>query len=579
MIINIFKKEERSKKCDVCHIIVSKMAKYSIGLDYGTLSVRALLVNIETGEEAGVSVYEYPHKVMETRIPTGKKIPVGWALQHPQDYMDGLMFTIKDIMKKSAVMPEEVVGIGIDFTCATMLPTYYNKMPLCYNEKFKDEPHAYVKLWKHHGGEKEAIYIDQIAKERNEKWLDLYGGKVYSECFIAKALETLRYAPDVYEEADRFIEAMDWIAWQLTGTETRSICGNGFKAFYHHENGYPSKEFFKALDERMECFIEEKVDAPMKAVGETAGYLTKEMAATLGLMPGTPVGTGMIDAHCGVPGNGISKSGTMLVVVGTSSAHLILSDKEAKIPGICGVVKDGIMPGYYGYEAGQCCVGDHFAWFTKNCVPESYELEAREAQISIHQLLAEKLNNYKAGQSGLLALDWYNGVRSPLMDFNLNGLIMGMNLLTKPEEIYLALIEATAYGTRLIMERFEKEGITIDTVVLSGGIPMKNPMLVQVYADVLNRNIMISDTSQPCARGAAILGAAAASKEVTGYNNVNEIAEKLGKIKDEVYRPKKENVEIYDQLYSEYQTLCEYFGHGVNDVMKRLNKIRDIQNQ
>lgn len=555
------------------------MSKYSIGLDYGTLSVRALLVDIETGEEAASSIYEYPHGVMETHIPTGRKLPINWALQDPQDYVEGLILTVKDVIQKKGILPEEVIGIGIDFTSSTVLPVKREeKMPLCCMEKFRNEPHAYVKLWKHHGAEEEAQMIDKVAKERGEKWMSLYGGKVSSEWMIPKILETVRHAPEVYEEADRFMEAVDWIIWQLTGEESRTACAAGYKAFYHHEMGYPSKEFFKALDPRMENLVEEKLDAPIKSVGETAGYLTESMSRVLGLLPGTPVGTGIIDAHASVAGSGICGPGEMMIIVGTSSCHMLLSETEAGVPGICGIVKGGIMPGYFGYEAGQSCVGDHFAWFTQNCVPESYEQEARAKGIGIHQFLTEKLEGYKAGQSGLLALDWFNGVRSPLMDFNLNGMILGLNLLTKPEEIYLSLIEATAYGTRMIIEQFEKGGVPVNSIVLSGGIPVKNKMLVQVYADICNREIKISGSNQASAMGAAILGIAAAPERTTGYKDANDAARKLGKVRDEIYYPKKENTEIYNQLYEEYKKLHEYFGTGPNDVMKRLNKIREITN-
>lgn len=553
------------------------MAKYAIGLDYGTLSVRAVLLNIETGIEEAIAIYEYPHGVMEVQIPTGKRLPSGWALQDPNDYMEGLCDTIRSVMMQSMVSKEDVVGIGIDFTAATVLPVKADRTPLCSLPEFQDEPHAYVKLWKHHGGEEEALLIDRVAKERGESWLPLYGGKVSSEWMMPKILETIKHAPQVYDAADRYIEAVDWITWQLTGVETRSACCVGYKAFYRQEAGYPSKEFFKALDPKMEHVVEEKLDAPIKEIGETAGYLTEEMAETLGLLPGTPVGAGIVDAHASLIGAGITKPGNMMIIVGTSSCHMFLSETEAGVPGIAGVVKDGIMPGYYAYEAGQCCVGDHYAWFTENCVPESYKIEARKKDISIHQLLTEKLKGYKAGQSGLLALDWYNGVRSPLMDFNLNGLIMGMNLLTKPEEIYLALIEATAYGTRLILEGFEEAGMPVDAVVLSGGIPLKNKMLVQVYCDICKRPIRLCGGSNASASGAAILGIAAADASVTGYKSVNEAAEKLGRIYEKVYLPNPENAAVYDQLYAEYKTLHKYFGKGENDVMKRLNKIRDMQ--
>lgn len=554
------------------------MGKYAIGLDYGTLSVRALLINSDTGEEIASSVYEYPHGVMETQIPTGTKLLAGWALQDPRDYLEGLIVVVKDVMHQSAVKPEEIIGIGVDFTASTVMPVKSDKTPLCCVPDFQDEPHAYVKLWKHHGAEEEAMIIDKIAKERGEDWLSRYGGKVSSEWMLPKIFETVRHAPHVYEEADRFIEAMDWLIWNLTGEETRSACCAGYKAYYHHESGYPSKEFYKALDPMLENIVEEKLHAPIKAVGERAGLLTETMARTLGLVPGIPVGTGIIDAHASVVGSGIGKPGTMMIIVGTSSVHMFLSEEEISVPGAAGVVKDAIMKGYFGCEAGQSCVGDHFAWFTKNCVPESYEQEAREKGIGIHQLLTEKLEGYKAGQSGLLALDWFNGVRSPLMDFDLNGVILGMNLLTKPEEIYLALIEATAYGTRMIIELFEKAGSPVDSIVLSGGIPQKNEMLVQVYSDICKRDIKIATSSNASAMGAAILGVAAADAEVSGYQTANEAAEKLGKINDKVYRPNPDNTVIYDNLYEEYKMLHQYFGTGVNDVMKRLNSIRNMQN-
>ena len=549
------------------------MGKYAIGLDFGTLSVRALLVDIYTGEEIASSVYEYLNGVMETRIPTGKKLPMNFALQDPKDYMDGLVITIKNIMKQESIYAKEIVGIGIDFTSSTILPVKEDKTPLCNLEEFIDEPHAYVKLWKHHGGEEEALYIDRIIKERNEDWISLYGGKVSSEWMIPKILETVRHAPHVYDEADYFMEALDWIVWQLTDEQTRSACGAGYKAFYHHERGYPSKDFFKALDPKMENIVEEKLNAKVKSVGDVAGYLCEEMAEKLGLLPGTPVGTGIIDAHASMVGTGISKPGEMMIIVGTSSCHMLLSETEVGIPGVCGIVKDGIMPGYFSYEAGQCCVGDHFAWFTKNCVPESYKAEARQKDISIHQLLCDKLKDYKAGQSGLLALDWFNGVRSPLMDFNLNGMIMGMNLLTKPEEIYMALIEATAFGTKMIIEQFEKNGVPVNSIVLGGGIPAKNKMLVQVYADICQKDIKLASTSQASAMGAAILGVASAPQEVTGYKDIYEIASKLGKIDTHVYKPNIENKEVYDALYHEYKTLHTYFGKE-NHVMKRLNGLR-----
>lgn len=547
--------------------------KYVLGLDYGTLSVRALLLNIETGEETSVSVFEYPHGVMDSQLPGGEKLPSDFALQYPEDYLDGLKNTVCSVMQKSGICPEQIAGIGIDFTSSTILPVNKDAVPLCFLEEFRSEPHAYVKLWKHHGGEAEAVQIDELAKECGEKWHSIYGGKVSGEWMMPKILETIHYAPHVYRTADYYIEALDWLVWKMTGQLTLSECMAGYKAFYHEGDGYPGADFFGKLSPEMEQVIADKMSAPLKKSGEIAGYLSDEMAQFLGLRPGIPVASGMIDAHASVLGSGICEPGTMMVIVGTSSCHMILSETENGIPGVGGLVKDGILPGYFGYEAGQSCVGDHFEWFVQNCVPAAYKKEAEQKGIGVHQLLEEKLKGYRAGQSGLLALDWFNGVRSPLMDFNLNGLILGMNLQTKPEEIYLALIEATAYGTRMILDSFEEAGIPVDSIVLGGGIPKKNRMLVQVYSDVCNRTIRICGSSNASARGAAILGAAA-GKDETGFANVAEAVKQLGSIQDEVFAPDPENARIYKQLYAEYKTLHDYFGKGGNDVMKRLNAMR-----
>ena len=550
------------------------MNKYAIGIDFGTLSVRVLLVNVGNGREEAMSVCEYAHGVMESHLPCGKVLPADFALQDPADYLEGMIMGIRQVLAEKKVLPEEVIGIGVDFTSSTVLPVKKDKIPLCCLPEFSGEPHAYVKLWKHHGAKKEAQQMDEIAKKRGEDWLSFYGGKVSSEWMIPKILETLHEAPRVYQEADRFLEALDWIIWYLTDTEICSTCGAGYKAFHRHDSGYPSVDFFRELDPRLEHVVEEKLNAPLKTVGECAGGLCIRMANVLGLRPGTPVAAGIIDAHASVPGCQISEPGTMMLIIGTSSCHLMLSETEAGITGVGGLVKDGILPGYFGYEAGQCCVGDLFGWFVKNGVPERYHQEAREKDLSLHQLLTEKIKDYRAGQSGLLALDWFNGVRSPLMDFDLNGMILGMNLRTKPEEIYLALIEATAYGTRMIIEQFEAAGVPVKSIVLGGGIPVRNQKLVQVYADVCRREIRLAGTAYASALGAAILGTAAAPTEVTGFENIKEIVQKLGKVSTEVFIPDQTNADVYDQLYEEYKTLHCYLGTGENNVMKRLNALR-----
>ena len=551
------------------------MSKYSIGIDYGTLSARALLIDIKTGEELASSEMKYPHAVMDTELPCGKKLGIDWALQDPQDYLDCLIFTVKSVLAESGVNPADVVGLGVDFTSCTVLPTKADGTPLCFLPEFKENPHAYVKLWKHHAAQYCADKLNETAEAMHQDWLALYGGKISSEWAIPKIMQIAEEAPEVYNACDRVIEAGDWLVWQMTGKEVRSACNAGYKELWHYKNGYPSKEFFKALNPMLENVVEEKLEAEIKDVGTCAGYLTEAMAEKMGLEPGTAIAVEIIDAHASVPACQIGGPAKMLMIMGTSTCHMLLSEKEAGVPGTCGIVKGGILPGYFAYEAGQSCVGDHFGWFVDNCVPASYIETAKAEGMNIHQYLRSKAEKLKVGESGLVALDWWNGVRSVLMDFDLSGLIVGMTLQTKPEEIYRALIEATAYGTKEIILAFEKAGVPIDELYAAGGIASKDPMTMQIYADVCNREIKISGSTQSGALGSAIYGIAAAGEEKTGYKNVNEAAQKLGRIKDFTYKPIPENVKLYEDLFAEYRTLYEYFGKGANDVMKRLKALKN----
>lgn len=547
------------------------MTKYALGFDFGTLSVRAGLVDIISGEETAHSESAYPHAVLDTALPGGRKLPSGFALQDPADYLICMKKAVREILNASANDPADIIGIGIDFTSSTILPVKKDGTPLAFLPQYKDEPHAYVKLWKHHGAEAEGRHIESVILERNEPWFVTYGGKVSGEWMLPKVLETLRKAPEVYRDADRFTEGLDWVVRQLTGNEVCSVCGAGYKMFYH--GSYPSRDFFAAVDPNL-ADISGKLPAPIKMIGERAGRLTEEMADQLGLIPDIAVGTGIIDAHASVLGAGIDRPGTMMIVLGTSACHLILSESEKGIPGVGGLVYGGILPGYYGYEAGQCCVGDLFEWFTENCVPARLEDEAQRMKISLHGLLAEKLAGYKAGQSGLVALDWFNGVRTPLNDYDLNGLIVGLNLHTKPEEIYMTLIEATAFGTRAILEQFENAGIPVKEIILGGGIPARNKLLVRVFADICGRNIRVCGTDHASCLGAAMLGIAAAGQELSGYSDIFEIVRRLGRGGNQLFVPDPQNARVYNELYNEYKALSDLFGRSGNGLMKRLNNMR-----
>ncbi len=550
------------------------MAKYSIGVDYGTLSGRALIVNNETGEELSSAVFEYPHSVMSECLPSGKKLGFDWALQHPQDYLDVLYNTIPAVLRESGVSKDDVVGIGLDFTACTILPAKKDGTPLCFLDEYKDEPHAYVKLWKHHAAQYLANKLNEVAEERNEPWLKNYGGKISSEWAIPKIWQVLTEAPEIYDAADTFIEAADWVVWQLSGKENRNSCCAGYKEMWNKKTGYPSKDFFKALDPRLENVIEEKLSTDISPMGSKAGELTEAMAEKLGLNAGTAIATAIIDAHVFVPAAGIAEAGKMLAIMGTSTCHMLLGTEEKQVKGMCGVVEDGILPGFFGYEAGQSCVGDHFQWFIDNCLPASYYEDAKVKGMNIHKYLREKAQKYKPGESGLVALDWWNGNRSCLVDVDLTGMILGMTLLTKPEEIYRALIEATAYGTRMIIETFREYGVEVNEFYAAGGIAKKDPMTMQIYSDILNLPIRIAGSDQGGALGSAIFGSVAAGKANGGYDDVFSAASKLGKVLDTKYEPNPDAVKVYDKLYAEYKILHDYFGRGANDVMKRLKEIK-----
>ena len=547
-----------------------QMKKYSMGIDYGTLSGRVLIVDIENGQEIASSEYAYPHAVMDDQLPSGKKLDIDYALEHPADFIDVLKIAVPDAVKKSGIDASQIIGIGVDFTSCSVMPVKADNTPLCFLEKYKDEPHAYVKLWKHHAAQDEANKITAMAQKMGEKWLDIYGKKTSSEWLFAKLWQILDEAPEIYDDMDCFLEAGDWLTWFLTGNLKRSACQAGYKAFWNKGlGGYPSKEFFKALDPRLENVVEEKLKVDVVPLGTCVGGLTKQAAELMGLKEDTPVAVSVIDAHVCVPAVKIASPGKMLAIMGTSTCHMLLAEEEKPVPGVCGYVEDGILPGFIGYEAGQACAGDHFAWFVENCVPESYRVEAKKQGVSIHVYLQQLASKLSAGQSGLLALDWWNGNRSILVDADLTGLMLGMTLTTKPEEMYRALVEATAFGTRMIIENFEKYGVRVDEFYASGGIAEKSPFAMQIYSDVIKKPIRISGSTQSCALGSAIFGAVVGK----AHPDIVTAAEKMGKLKDVVFYPDEKSSQVYDKLFAEYATLQEYF-FKQNDVMKKLKHIK-----
>ncbi len=549
--------------------------KYAIGIDFGTESGRAVLIEVADGREVATSVHHYANGVIDEYLPGSDfRLEPDWALQDPNDYLEVFKKTIPAVLRESGVDPADVIGVGIDFTACTMMPTKQDGTPLCFIPEWRDEPHAWVKLWKHHAAQPEANQLNKIARKQGYTFIDRYGGKISSEWLIPKIWQILDEKPQIYAEADRFIEAADWVIWMLTGVESRNSCTAGYKAIWSKKDGYPPKEFFKALDPRMENLVDEKLSREISSLGDRAGRLTAEAASWSGLNEGTAVAVANVDAHVSVPAAAVVDVGQMVIIMGTSNCHMVLGNEERIVPGMCGYVEDGIIPGFFGYEAGQSCVGDHFAWFVENCVPAAYMQEAGERGVDIHTLLEEKAAHLLPGESGLLALDWWNGNRSVLVDVDLTGLLIGQTLATTPEEIYRALIEATAYGTRTIIETFNENGVPVREIVATGGLPDRNKLLMQIYADVTGLEIRVAAAQQTPALGSAMFGAVAADKDVGGYDSIYDASKAMAHLRDEVYQPNLTNKIIYDQLYTEYVHLHDYFGRGGNDVMKRLKKLK-----
>ena len=550
------------------------MAAYSIGLDFGTESVRALLVDVSTGAAVATAVEPYPSGVIDQRLPaTGERLPPDWALQDADDWLTGLERTIAAVLSISGIAPAEVVGLGVDFTSCTVLPTTAEGTPLSATAAWRAQKHAWPKLWKHHGAEPEAERVTALAAERGEGWLLRYGGRISSEWLLPKALEIATHAADVYDAAHRIVEGGDWVVWRLTGVLARNACAAGYKGTWHKRHGYPSSEYLRALRRGFENLYQEKVAGPVVAPGTNVGQLTPEWAARLGLSPHTAVASPIIDAHAAVLGGGVARPGTFVMMMGTSTCQLLMAEEERPVEGMAGVVEDGIVEGHFAYESGQAAVGDLFAWFAHHGTPASYHHEAAEQNVSVHELLTGKAQHLQPGGSGLLALDWWNGNRSTLGRSDLSGLIVGLTLNTRAEDIFHALVEGTAFGTRAIVESYTQQKLPVDSIVAGGGLT-RNAMLMQIYADVTGRAIAVAGAPQASALGAAMLGAVAAGKAAGGSATLREAVERMAPPPSRVYTPDQQRARQYDVLYREYTRLYDEFGRGRNDLMKTLRAAR-----
>ncbi len=546
------------------------MSKYSIGLDFGTESARAVLVDIESGITVASSVKTYQDGVIDEVLPgSNVRLAPDWALQNPIDWLTSLEYSVQEVMKTKDVLPEDVVGIGIDFTACTILPTYADGSALCEKESNRSKPHAWPKLWKHHAAQPQADRINTMAMDMGEKWMPYYGGRISSEWLLAKALQMLEEDRDLYLATDYIIEGADWVVWQLTGTMVRDSCTAGYKGNWIKSIGFPTKAFLTSLDPEFGDLYQTKYAGKILDPGMLAGGLSEAWAVRLGLRAGTPVAVPIIDAHAAAIGGGVSGPGTIFLTMGTSTCHMLMSEEEVLVEGISGVVDGGIVSGLYGYEAGQAGVGDIFAWFVDNNVPGNYYQAAEKKGVSIHDYLSEKAALYRPGQSGLLALDWWNGCRTPLVDADLGGVVFGYSLQTLPEEIYRALIEATAFGTRLIVELFHDAGISVNRLCGGGGLT-KNRFLLKTYADCIGLPIEVASSQQPSAMGAAILGAVCSGY----YDNVRKAVEAMAPTPDLVIEPDMQNKDVYDIIYKEYKKMVNLFGRDKGSILKTLRSLR-----
>ena len=546
------------------------MSSYVLGIDFGSLSGRAAVVRVSDGAVLGTADTQYRHQVMDQRLTAGdgQALPPSFALQNAPDYLEVLWDAVPRAVEASGVYPADIVGIGLDVTAATVVAAKADGRPLSTLPEFADHPHAYVKMWKHHGAHEQADRMVRLARERGDAWLDRFGGVISSELMVPKLLETLEEDRAVYDATDVFVDASDWLVWQLTGTLSYAAGLAGYKRLVVDGRNLPS-DYLAALNPDFARVFDDKMVGPIIPLGGKAGQLQPEVAAHMGLPAGIAVAAGNIDAHANAPAAKGVEPGQLVAGMGTSTAAVLCHPDLRAVPGAFGIVDGGVVDGLWGYEVGQTSVGDTFAWFVANCVPQRYFDEAAEAGVSVHQLLSDLSAGQAVGEHGLLALDWNGGTRSVLMDPNLSGMILGLTLQTPAESIYRALVEATAFGMRRIIQAFRDSGIEVTEFIATGGL-LKNRVLMQIYADVLNMDISIATNAQNAALGSAIFAAVAAGE----YPTVAAAADAMGDKRVAAYRPDPVRAAGYDILYDRYSVLHDYFGRGTNEVMHELKALQ-----
>jgi L-ribulokinase len=534
---------------------------YALGVDFGTESGRATLLDLEHGEELASAAVPYPHAVIDRELPsTGETLPPDWALQDPDDWVGVLETGIADVVAEAGVLPDQVVGLGVDFTSCTVLPVDADGMPLCKFPHWRSRRHAWPKLWKHHAAQPVADRLNHVALERGEEFLSRYGGRISSEWYFPKLIELWREDREIYDEAHAFIEATDWVVWWLTGLERRQACTAGYKALWSPDEGLPSTEYFQAAYPGFDTPAQ-KLGHSFVDLGTRAGGLRPEAAQAIGLPESVAVAVGNVDSFVSVPGCGVDQPGTYVMVVGTSICDMVVDQREVRLPGITGVMKDGILPGLYGYEAGQVAVGDMLAWFSETLAPEAGGLPALEREAT----------RLRPGETGLAALDWWNGNRSILADADVSGVLCGLTLQTTREQIYRALLESIAFGNRRIIDNFVEHGLEVGRIVACGGIAERSPLLMQLFADTTGLSVQVPASREIPARGSALFGAVAAG----AFESIGSAIQATRPATATTYEPDPDAKRAYDEVYAVHRRLYELLGRSEAGLLHGLKRIRN----
>jgi L-ribulokinase len=532
----------------------------AIGVDFGTESGRVLVLDLGSGEELAVSVVPYASGVIDRELPsTGEGLPGDWALQDPDDWVSVIETGVPDALARAGVDAGHIVGLGVDFTSCTVLPTTADGVPLSSLERWRGHPHAWAKLWKHHAAQPVADRLNEVALARREPFLERYGGRISSEWYFPKLIELWLEDRDVYDAASTFVEATDWIVWWMTGELTRQTCTAAYKAMWSPDDGLPSVDYFEAAYPGFNR-PGEKLGTQFAPLGTRAGTIRPDLAGRLGLSPSVAVAVGNVDSFVSLPGAGVERPGIYVMVVGTSICDMLVHQDEIRLEGITGVARDGILPGLYGYEAGQAAVGDMLGWYVDTLRPQAGTFEDLEAAAA----------SLAPGETGLVALDWWNGNRTILADADLTGAIVGLTLQSTPAEVYRALLESIAFGNRRIIENFEENGLAVERIVACGGIAQKSPLLMQLIADTSSRRVDVPGSAEIPARGAALFGAVAAG----AFADIAEAIAVTGALGGVSYAPNPAATEVHDRVYAVYRDLYELLGRDRRDLLHQLKRIR-----